>query len=338
MKRPDIVIAWETTRACTLSCRHCRASSSADRSNNELTVPEISKVFSDASKLGKCIIIFSGGEPLIRKDLEEAISAAVKAGHFPAVSTADGSLLTEERLDSLIKSGVSKFSFSIHSHDENLHDNFSCREGATREAVDAFRRIRQRGIDFQVNTTVLPHNWDKLNLMLEKVIEWGADSWHVFFTVPTGRACGNDSLKISSQQTEKVLKWLAEIAIKDVKIPIKVTCAPQYSRVLMQSDAGNKVRGRSCMAGNGFIFISSTGEVKPCGYFDIVAGNVRELPFDEIYTSSEILKSLRKVELLEGNCGVCGYKTVCGGCRAKAFAGGGNIFASDPDCQYLSGK
>ncbi|MBF0543896.1 MAG: radical SAM protein [Candidatus Riflebacteria bacterium] len=335
MKRPAFILAWETTQACSLGCLHCRASASLERGKDELSVPEISRVFQQATKIGKGIIIFSGGEPLLRNDLEEAVREAVSAGHNAAISTADGSLLSTERLDSLAKAGVSRFSFSIHFHEPRKHDEFTGRKGVLQSAIEAFNRIKTKKMEFQVNTTILPENYEDLEAMFRKIIEWKASSWHLFFTVPTGRACGKENLRLSSDQIEKILKWLAEMLAKGVEIPIKVTCAPQFSRILTQRGVSEfKTRGRSCMAGNGFVFVSSTGDVKPCGYFNLIAGNVRKQPFDEIYLHSEVFENLRNASLLEGKCGMCSYKEICGGCRAKAYATGSGIFGPDPDCLW----
>ncbi len=332
------VLAWESTRACTLACPHCRAAAVDLRDPDELDTQEAFAMLEAAAKIGPALIILSGGEPLLRDDLEEIAAKAVLLGHRPVVSCNDGSLLTETRVASLAKAGIRHFSFSMHSSVREDHDHFVRVPGAYDHALAAFARIRAQGLSFQINTTILPSNYNRLSGLKDWVLSLNAASWHLFFIVPTGRASSNSSeIVLSQQQIDEVLRYVASES-DDWGIPVKVTCAPQYARIRMEMGKDPGSRGRSCMAGSGFAFVSYRGEVKPCGYFDLVVGNIREKPLDQIYIESHQLKDMRTPEKLEGVCRRCRFNTVCGGCRARAYAVNGSYLAEDPNCDFTAGQ
>lgn len=332
------VLAWESTRACTLACPHCRASAVECRDADELTTAEAEAMLVSAAEIGPAIIILSGGEPLLRTDLEKVAKKAVELGHRPVVSCNDGRLLTDERLQSLSTAGVKHFSFSMHSEKEADHDHFVRVPGAYQEALQAFSRIKSHGLSFQINTTVLPGNSKRLEQLKDWVVSLGAAAWHLFFIVPMGRAAeAGAEVDLPQPEIDRVLRYVASES-DSWPIPVKVTCAPQYAQIRAEMGFAAGSRGRSCMAGSGFVFVSWKGDVKPCGYFDLVVGNVREKPLSEIYRHSEELRDMRTPEKFSGICGVCRFNKVCGGCRARAYAVNGSYLASDPNCNYSAGQ
>jgi radical SAM protein with 4Fe4S-binding SPASM domain len=329
------LLAWETTRACRFACSHCRASACADREPDELTTDEGKALLASAATVGPGIVILSGGEPLLRPDLEELIEFGTRQTHTMVIACNDAEKLTDERIASLKAAGCKRFSFSLHSHQAGPQDSFLGKPGAFNDAILAFGRLMNAGIPFQINTTVLPANFLFLPDMLAFVESLKAVAWHLFFVVNTGRATESaDNLHLDEITTEKVLQWVASVVAQPGRVPIKVTCAPQYSRILAQRGITLPQHGRSCMAGDGFAFVSRTGEVKPCGYFDRIAGSVRETPFAEIYADSPLFADLRNTELLDGNCGICKFRNICGGCRARAYSQAGNHLATDPTCSF----
>lgn len=332
------VLAWESTRACTLACPHCRAAAVDCRDPEELQTEEVFAMLEAAARIGPALIILSGGEPLLRPDLEKIATRAVALGHRPVVSCNDGRLLSDERIASLAAAGIKHFSFSMHSSDRSAHDDFVRVPGTYDEALAAFSRIRKHGLSFQINTTILPANADRLPALKDWVISLKAASWHLFFIVPTGRAVENTAeVSLSQKQIDQVLRYVAAES-DEWGLPVKVTCAPQYARIRMEMGKDPGSRGRSCMAGSGFAFVSYRGEVKPCGYFDLVVGNIREKPLDEIYLQSSELADMRNAEKLEGVCARCRFNRACGGCRARAFAVNGSFLAEDPNCDFTSGQ
>jgi AdoMet-dependent heme synthase len=326
------LLAWEMTRACTLACPHCRAAACADRHPDELTTAEGLRLLREAAEVGPGIIIFSGGEPLLRPDLEELAAAAGQLGHVPVVATNDGLLLDERRIASLISAGVRRFSFSVHFPDEASADTFTCRPGSYVATLEALARLQTHGMSFQINTTVMPGNHQRLAEMREWALARGAAAWHLFFVVPTGRArVTGATVSLEQDQIEDVLTWAAALA-DDPRLPMKITCAPQYARIRAQAGHPPSPFGRSCMAGDGFAFVSWQGEVKPCGYFDLIVGTIREQSFAELYRDAPAFRALRSPDLLEGACGACTYRAACGGCRARALAVHGSMLGPDPNC------
>lgn len=329
------VLAWETTRACPLACPHCRASAVINRDPEELTTNEASEMLDSASRLGKSIIIFSGGEPLLRDDIEELAQVAVRAGHTPVLSCNDGRLLSEARLNSLKKAGLKHFSFSMHSHLKEKHDSFVGVNGAFDNALSAFERIKSKDLSFQINTTILPSNHKQIDLIKDWVINIKAAAWHLFFIVPMGRAAVNlEEVELTTTDNEKVLEYIAQKS-DSWPMRVKVTCAPQYARIRAQMNKDTGAKGRSCMAGTGFLFVSYKGDVKPCGYFSMSLGNIRHKSLHDIYLQSSELKDMRQADLLEGVCGKCLYNESCGGCRARAYAVNDNYMSSDPACSFV---
>ncbi|HNW35077.1 MAG TPA: radical SAM protein [Candidatus Ozemobacteraceae bacterium] len=328
------LLAWETTQACSLACPHCRASACPTRPAGELTTEEGKKLLREAARVGPGIVILSGGEPLLRDDLELLAAAAVANGQTPVVSTNDGAMLSSERIARLKAAGVTRFSFSIHGPTADFHDPFVGRIGAFSQACGAFERLAAAGVEFQINTTVMHANCERLAEMHAFAVGCKAVAWHLFFIVPMGRAAGNATgSMLDDQGVERVLEWVAGMADAS-PIPIKVTCAPQYARIRAKLGLKQAGHGRGCMAGDGFAFVSSRGDVKPCGYFERTVGNVRERAFDELYREAPLFTDLRNLERLEGRCGSCPYKRLCGGCRARALAMEGNHMAGDPTCTF----
>ncbi|RCK80853.1 MAG: Radical SAM domain heme biosynthesis protein [Candidatus Ozemobacter sibiricus] len=326
------LLAWETTQACTLACPHCRADACLERPAGELTTDEGRRLLREAARVGPGIIILSGGEPLLRDDLEDLAAAGTAAGHTVVVATNDGRLLTRERIASLREAGVRRYSFSVHFPDEEGQDAFTGRPGTLQATREAFARLRAAGIGFQINTTVMRGNAERLEEIRRLALDLGAAAWHLFFVVPTGRAAAPPrSAPLTDSEIEKVLRWAAGIEAT-AGLPMKITCAPHYARIKAEMGLKNTQRGRGCMAGDGFAFVSSRGEVKPCGYFDLSVGNVRQTPFDVIYREAPVFRDLRQPDRLEGACGACAYRKVCGGCRARALAVSGRYLGDDPHC------
>jgi radical SAM protein with 4Fe4S-binding SPASM domain len=329
------LLAWETTRACPFACPHCRASAVHQPESGELSTQEGFTLLADAAKVGPGIVILSGGEPLLRPDLEAIAREGTKLGHMMVISGNDGRLLTDERIHALKDAGVRRFSFSVHSPVPAEQDHFLARPGAFEDMRQAFLRLEQAEIPFQINTTVLPGNHRRLPEMLEAVKTLRAAAWHLFFVVKTGRAIDHPAeTELSDADTETVLHWAAEVFDTPGVPPMKITCAPQHSRIFAQKGKKLPGHGRSCMAGDGFAFVSSFGQVKPCGYFDAIAGSIREQSFDHIYRDSVLFNRLRDLNQLTEQCGDCEFKRICGGCRARALAVSGNDMGGDPACNY----
>ncbi len=340
------LVAWESTRACNLACVHCRASAQLEHHPQQLSTSEVLRVVDEIAEFSRPILIITGGEPLMRADIFDIASYATRRG-LRVVMSPNGTLLSPEVVQKMKASGVMRISVSLDGSSPERNDTFRQVPGAFQAATRGLAYAREAGLPFQINTTVTRRNLDDLPDMLQTVIDLGAVTWDVFMLVPTGRGKIED--EVTPEQYEQVLDWIYEVSRK-APIPVKVTCGPHYVRIFRQraraegrsmreeeGPTGQGLSGRGpagCLAGKGFCFISHTGEVFPCGYFPIPAGNVRHQHFREIYQESELFATLRDATKLKGKCGHCEYRVVCSGCRARALGTRGDYMEEEPFCIY----
>jgi heme b synthase len=348
--RPHVV-AWESTRACNLACVHCRASAQTEPAPDELTTAEIEGVIDDIAAFAAPIFIISGGEPLMRADILHVARYGRERG-LRVVMSPNGTLITDRVAQEMSAAGIARISVSIDGSCAARHDEVRGVPGAFDAAMQGLAACRANGIGFQLNTTVLRQTMDDLPAVHQLAVRLRSEAWHVFMLVPTGRARADD--EITPEQYEEVLTWVYETA-RTSPVPIRVTCGPQFMRIvasrrkedgplpgLVRPDHGGSqdahghldAASRGCLAGNGYCFISHRGEVFPCGYLPLLAGDVRQRSFREIYQQSELFQTLRDLTRLEGKCGVCEFVRVCGGCRARAYSTTGNVLAAEPLCTY----
>ncbi|MHC1631733.1 MAG: radical SAM protein [Methanotrichaceae archaeon] len=324
-----LIIAWEVTGACNLKCRYCRASATENPDPNELTTEEAIE-FIDSVAFLSPMIILSGGEPLLRPDIFTLAEHAVEKDIRVALAT-NGTLLTPENADKIKKSGISRVSISLDSASPEVHDIIRG-QGTFNRSLKGIDCLKGK-VDFQINMTITKKNVNDLEAMMKLAEDLGAVALHIFFLVPTGR--GKEEDLIAPKEQEDLLHWVAQ-ECKRRSMEIKVTCAPQYARImkedLSRSDR-QKMMGRACLAGTSFVFVSRNGDICPCGYLPIVVGNIREDSFVQIWENSPVLKALRERKL-KGRCGECRYREICGGCRARAYAYTGDYLESDPLCSY----
>lgn len=328
------VVAWESTRACNFACIHCRAQAQKQADPNQLTTEEALCLMDDIAELCKPVLIISGGDPLQRKDIFEVASYANNLG-FRVVMSPSGSDITPEIIAKMKASGIKMISLSLDGSTPQIHDLFRQVPGAFDLAMKNIKYAKKGSMAFRINTTVTKHNIGDLSAIQQLAVEVGAKEWDVFMLVPTGR--GKITMEITPEQYENTLHRIYDLS-ESSPIPIKMTCAPQYVRVAAQrqktSSRGPYGFGRGCMAGNGFCFISHVGDVFGCGFLPVVAGNVREKKFSEIYQKSLPFTALRDNNSLSGKCGRCDFKDGCGGCRARALSVHGSYFDEEPYCTY----
>ena len=305
------------------------------KAKKKLTKAEAKTLLEQIARAGFKIMIFSGGEPLMRRDIVELVAHAASLGLRPVFGT-NGTLITLEMAQKLKAAGAMGMGISLDSMDREKHNKFRKFPGAWEGAVQGMRNCRAAGLPFQIHTTVMEWNNHELEDLTDFAVAEGAVAHHFFFLVPTGRA---KTIEAESLRAEAYEDTLTRIMKKqqEVEIELKPTCAPQFLRIAAQMGLKTRFR-RGCLAGTAYCIISPRGKVQPCAYLNMELGDVRQTPFDEIWKNSEVLNKLRTLEY-SGGCGSCEYKRACGGCRARAaYYHEGDYMAEEPWCLYHGRK
>ena len=350
---PLRLVAWEVTRSCMLACKHCRAAARRGPYEGELTTGECKKFLDSLARMGSCIVILTGGEPMLRDDIYDIARYGHDKGLRMVMATC-GVLLDEAAAEKLKNAGIARISFSIDGATAQTHDRFRGVPGAFDHVTKAIAVAKKTGLSFQINTTVTRSNLAELPEIFRLAIELGADSFHPFMLVPTGRGKEITGELLSAEDYERTLRWINRQQ-QDTPIGIKPTCAPHYYRIIRQEPVvhGDRQTGhgsgghphghgdlnaatKGCLGGQGFAFVSHTGSVRICGFLPIEAGNLRANGFDfaPIWNTSALFREMRALDDYHGKCGWCDYRTVCGGCRARAYAIDGDYLGEEPFCLY----
>ena len=314
-------------------CDHCYRES-GKRQSKELNTQEAKKMIQEMKNAGFHILIFSGGEPLMRKDIYELGEFASSIGIRPVLGS-NGTLITNEVARSLKNSGFLAAGISLDSLDPSKYDSFRKLPGAFKLVVQGLENLYKEGVPFQIHTTVMKWNVDELQSITDFTIKMKAKAHHIFFLVPTGRGEMIEQQALDVDQYEKVL---TQIVTQQPTCPIelKPTCAPQFMRIASLKNIKTRF-SRGCLAGLSYCIVSPIGDVQPCAYLNIPLGNVREIPFDTIWKDNEDLKKLRTTDYM-GKCGICEFKNICGGCRARAYYYKKNYMEEDTYCGYIPKK
>ena len=315
-------------------CDHCYREAGC-KAEEELSTQEAKTLLEQIARARFKIMIFSGGEPLMRPDIVELVAYATKLGLRPVFGT-NGTLITLEMAKKLKAAGAMGMGISLDSLDKAKHNEFRKFPGAWEGAVRGMENCRKAGLPFQIHTTVMDWNNAELESITDFAVEKGAVAHHFFFLVPTGRAKSIEAESLRAEQYEDTLTRIMKKQ-QQVDIELKPTCAPQFMRIADQMGIKTRFR-RGCLAGTAYCIISPRGKVQPCAYLNMELGDVRKTPFDEIWQNNEVLKTLRTLDYKDG-CGVCEYKGACGGCRARAaFYNDGDYMAEEPWCLYHGRK
>lgn len=330
-----LVVTWEVTQACDLACDHCRAEADPDRSPGELSLSEARDFFEQVADFSpQPFLVLSGGDPLKRPDVFELLETAVDVGVTPSITPATTELLDREAIERFADIGVGRMALSLDGATPESHDGFRGEDGTFETAMRAAEYAREVGLSIQINTTVTGSTADELPEIAEIVGEVDAAMWEVFFLVPTGR--GVELEQLSPERAREVMEWLYRHS-RDAPYRVITVEAPFYRRVaseVARERGAGRPRVGSTGAGNGFVFVSHTGEVYPSGFLPVSAGNVRDDPLPEIYRDADLMDRLRDRDSFAGPCGSCPFTTECGGSRSRAYAATGDPLESDPLCPY----
>ena len=337
--RAPFIVIWEVTRACALACLHCRADAIARRDPRELTTEEGYRLVDQIVAFGKPypLLVLTGGDPMWRKDLAELVGYASAAGLSVALTPSGTGAATRSRLAELKAAGLSRVAVSLDGPEPETHNAFRRVRGSFMYTMKIIDAVIDLGLPLQINTTVSKMTLPTLPAMAEQVARWPLSLWAVFFLIQTGRGASLD--QIAPDECESVLQWLHELSAR-VPFGIKTTEAPHFRRVMAQAgETPTARRGlrapRAVNDGNGFVFIDHVGAICPSGFLPMPRGNVRTAQLADVYRHDDVFVRLRDANALEGRCGVCEFREICGGSRSRAYAVSGNAFATDPLCAYV---
>jgi heme b synthase len=297
----------------------------------------------EIASVSKPVIILTGGEPLLRSDIFDLARYGADKG-FRMVMATNGTLMTEETVQKMKASGIQRISVSLDGPSSETHDAFRKVKGAFERSLKGIELANKGGLEFQINTTITQMNLHLIADILKLAVNLGAVAHHIFLLVPTGRGKELQDQEISPLDYEKTLNWFYEQRER-VPLQLKATCAPHYYRILRQrakkegkkitpKEYGLDAMTRGCLGGISFCFLSHVGQVQPCGYLELDCGKVREQSFKDIWENSPVFLNLRNTDGYKGKCGICEYRKVCGGCRARAYESLGDYMNEEPYCIY----
>jgi radical SAM protein with 4Fe4S-binding SPASM domain len=326
-------VAWETTRACNLACRHCRAEAVLEAPPGELDRDEAEDLVLQISAWSPPpILILSGGEPLMRPDVFD-LAGLARDLHVPAVLSTNGTLLDRPAVREIRRTGLRRLSLSLDGPDAASHDGIRGIPGAFAALERAAGLLRAEGVPFQINSTVTPGNITRTEETLAAARRLGAVAFHVFLLVPVGRARDWGETFPSAGEYEAALRRLKSLEPR-MEMEFKATCAPQYRRIGIQAGDPGPRAGKGCLGGQGFMFVGHDGTCGACGYLPLPAGSIREDGIAEIYAGSPLFLALRDRRRYRGKCASCEHWAVCGGCRARAHALG-DYLGEEPLCPHV---
>jgi radical SAM protein len=350
-EQPFIVI-WETTQACDLACVHCRACAQPLRDLLELKTKHAKKLIDNIADLKAPVFVMTGGDPLKRPDIFELVGYCQEKGVRASLTPSATPLLTKEAIQRLKDAGLARLAISLDASTAEVHDQFRQVKGSYECTLNAVRWAREIDLPVQINTTITRHNLDDFDNLVALMETLDIVLWSVFFLVPTGRGSSIDL--ISAEEFERVFEKLYQTAQR-VPFDIKSTEAQHYRRFLLQKRIEDRKPGsgkkllpflgvstpdgigrapKGINDGKGFVFVSHRGEVFPSGFLPISGGNIKQKSLGDIYRNSPLFKDLRDANKLEGKCGRCEFREICGGSRARSYAMTGNAFAEEPCCVY----
>jgi radical SAM protein with 4Fe4S-binding SPASM domain len=365
---PLRLLFWETTAGCNLECSHCRRLDvSHELMRTDMTTVQARQMIDELAAFARCILVFSGGEPLMRPDVFD-LAAHARAKELLIALASNGTLIDWPTARRIADTGFHRVSVSLDGADAATHDSFRKLPGSFRLAIEGLRNLREVGVSTQVNCTIARHNAHQLGDVLKLAESLGADAMHYFLLVPVG--CGEqiaDDQMLDGPQVEQRLREIYDLE-QATTLQVKATCAPHYYRVIRQEAKAKRRRDeeiadsaelstphsalsthssahaamgavtKGCLAGTAVCFVSHEGDVFPCGYLPVSAGNVTKQSLAEIWAGNSVFASLRDPGLLEGKCGCCEYKNVCAGCRARAFYQFGDFLAEEPYCEFTPSR
>jgi len=333
------MLFWESTWRCNLACKHCRRLDVDDsQAPDDLSTEQVKSFFDSVMTLGRPVIVFSGGEPLMRPDWPD-LAAYAASLNLPTALATNGTLIDSTVAKQIAKAGFRRVAISLDGADSATHDEFRGVVGAFDRALAGIAAVQSLGQAFQINATIAGHNVHQLDELYDLACDLGACALHVFLLVPVG--CGvqiGATHQLEPMRYERALEWVCDKQASS-RLELRATCAPQYYRIAAQRGMEASTRSsRGCLCGISVAFVGHSGDVFPCGYLPVRCGSVSDTSLAEIWRNSPVFEKLRDFNQLKGKCGRCEYKAVCGGCRARALAETGDWLEQEPCCTYQPGS
>jgi radical SAM protein len=342
--RNPMLVYWEMTQACPLACRHCRAEAVNSPHPDELNHAESMGLLQQIAAFAQPSphLILTGGDPMRRADLYEVIDEARRLGITVSITPAATAELTNEALSKLKAHGIDSLGLSLDGSSADRHEAIRGVAGCFSWTLDAIHKAGKLGFPIQVNTLVSQETADDLPAIYELLKGYKIMRWSLFYLIAVGR--GKELQPVTPQHGEDLMHWTCKLA-QEAPFAIKTTEAPSYRRVALnhmreagwaaaEIERSPVYRGFGIRDGHGIVFVSNQGDVFPAGFLPLACGNIRRDNLADIYRNSPTFRALHDPSLFHGKCGVCEYRTLCGGSRARAFAHTGDPLASDPFCAY----
>jgi AdoMet-dependent heme synthase len=365
--RPFTVI-WEATRACDLACLHCRADADIHRDPGELNRGEAEKLFREIKSFGAPypILVLTGGDPAKRRDICDIIAGARQEGLRVAMTPSATPLMTRDAVRRFAQAGLIRLALSLDGKDAASHDGFRGVAGSFDHTMRILEWCREFGLETQIHTTVTRHSLEDLPKIADLISRLQIKLWALFLLIVVGRAARPEirRLNISARQFESLFHWLYDLNLS-AAFDVTPREGYHYRRVMLQRKARQSgisvgelladvkkhwltpsqvvpsLRAPKIVRaplgvndGKGVVFISHRGDVQPSGFLNLVGGNARSQSLVDIYRNSPVFTRIRDESLIRGKCGVCEFKSICGGSRARAYAITGDPMQSDPYCVY----
>lgn len=353
-----LLIFWETTKACDLSCKHCRASAMTEPLPDEMNLSQSMDFVRSLTEFGKPypVLIVTGGNMLMKTGIEKILELAKELEIPTSVSPSATHLLSEETFQMLDKRGVVSMSLSLDGSDPETHDWLRGFSGTFDDTIGLIKQAVSSNLTLQINTAVIQRNVMQLPRILKLLLENAVKTWEVFFLIKTGR--GMDREDLSPFEYEEVNQWLAFASRYGVRI--RTVESPIFRRIVSQNAEGTVYSGGELYSklvretkellgepkeqlkshvvgtrdGKGIVFVAHNGDVTPSGFLPVVVDNIKKRTLSKIYRENDVFKKLRDVSNFKGKCGVCRYNDLCGGSRARAYSYSGDMFAEDPSCIF----
>jgi len=337
-----LIVNFAVTRECNQRCKHCYSNANDSTHPNELNTTAAKRVITEIAQAGTRLLIFDGGEPLMRDDIYDLIAHANDSGLQPMLGT-NATLLGTEAAERMKKAGIKAVAVSLHGSDAKSHDDFCVRQGSWERAMAGICNVTGAGIPLQINTCIHHNNIGQVDSIIDLAKSLKAEAIEIFQYMPIGRGKENHNLVLTTEDQRYLIDRIIHHQLnEDNDIFYRCIALPQFW-VEVEKTAINKIIDKEvlkrftracCGTALRYCCIFYEGTVYPCMLLQKGAGNIRERSFQEIWQGAEVFNELRVRDKLGGKCGKCDYRQVCGGARCIVFEKTGSLTKEDHRCWY----